>query len=570
MFVYNEEGDIIDTVIVPADDTLHITELLYYKKYPSIFEIMSFVTPYGLYLDLGQEGKIWQFDITDFAPILKGRKRMFLTGGTHQEDLDIKFIFKQGTPPRNVIDIQQIWRAGVQRGYKAIIDDKYFEPRDVKLNSSASMYKIRATITGHGQEGEFIPRTHFININGGDKEFQWNVWKECADNPIYPQGGTWIYDRAGWCPGAPADLQEFEITDMVTSSDFVNIDYGVASGSGDSRYIINCQLISYSNPNFNNDVSIIEIQRPSNRVEFSRENPVCYNPTIVIKNTGSADLTSCKITYGVSGGETKEYNWTGNLKFNEKAVIILPIQEASFWIGDQTYVFTATVSEPNSITDEYNENNTMTSNYTLPDIYDDELYISLYTNNRANQNSYVIKDIEGNIVFSRDNMNNNTYYKDTLDLADGCYTLEMIDSGNDGLSFWANPSQGSGSMRLHSATSNTTIYKIFKADFGKILIYSFVIGNITHVNQTDYFIPEIEVFPNPTKGIVNIKISIERTKLIELDIYDLTGKKIQSKKFNNISEIETSVNLSGEKSGIYICKIKTDNKVYVKKISLTR
>ncbi|MBK8441874.1 MAG: hypothetical protein IPL35_00010 [Sphingobacteriales bacterium] len=25
-------------------------------------------------------------------------------------------------------------------------------------------------------------------------QFQWQVWKECADNPLYPQGGTWIFD----------------------------------------------------------------------------------------------------------------------------------------------------------------------------------------------------------------------------------------------------------------------------------------------------------------------------------------------------------------------------------------
>ncbi len=570
MFIYDEAGNIVDTVFVSAVDTLHITDLLYYKKSPSIFEIMSFVTPYGLYLDLGQDGKTWQFDVTDFAPVLKGKKRLFLTGGTHQEDLDIKFIFKQGTPSRNVVDIQQIWKAGTQRGYKAIMDDKYFEPRDVKLNSSATMYKIRAAITGHGQEGEFISRTHFININGGDKEFQWNVWKECADNPIYPQGGTWIYDRAGWCPGAPTDLQEFEITDMVTSDDIVNIDYGVASGSGDSRYIINCQLVSYSNPNFTNDVSIVEIQRPSNRVEFSRVNPVCYNPTVVIKNTGSEILTSCKITYGVSGGETKEYDWTGNLKFNEKTIVALPIQEASFWVGDNTYIFNATVSEPNGVTDEYEGNNTLTTDYILPDIYADKLYISLYTNNRANQNSYVIKDVEGNIVFTRENLQNNTYYKDTLDLADGCYTLEMIDTGNDGLKFWANPSQGSGMMRLRSATNNTTIYKTFQTDFGKIFNYSFVIGNITHVNQSDSYTPEIQLYPNPTNGIVNIRVKIDNTDFIEINVYDLAGKKIISEKYDNMFELETSINLSEKKSGIYICKIRTENQVYVRKISLTK
>ncbi len=35
---------------------------------------------------------------------------------------------------------------------------------------------------------------------------------ECADNALFPQGGTWIYDRAGWCPGAPVDTRDMELT----------------------------------------------------------------------------------------------------------------------------------------------------------------------------------------------------------------------------------------------------------------------------------------------------------------------------------------------------------------------
>ena len=122
------------------------------------FQIMSFVTPYGAYLDLGTYGKTWYFDVTDFAPILKGLKRINMTsGGQWQEDMDIKFHFIVGTPPRDVVDIQQIWRPQ-SKGYNSILNENSFEPRDVKLNSNAVSYKLRTVITGHGQEGEFISR----------------------------------------------------------------------------------------------------------------------------------------------------------------------------------------------------------------------------------------------------------------------------------------------------------------------------------------------------------------------------------------------------------------------------
>jgi len=368
--IYNESGAIVGTVDNPSEGSINIITLNYFKKYPSIFEIMSFVTPYGLYLDLGMEGKMWQFDVTDLSPILKGNKRMHFTGGVYQEDLDIRFLFIEGTPARNVVDVQQIWRAGTQRNYSDIMNNKYFETRTVHTNPSASMFKVRAAITGHGQEGEFIGRNHFININGGANDFQWSVWKECADNPIYPQGGTWVYDRAGWCPGAATDMQEFEITSLVSAGQF-DIDYGVTGGSGDSRYIVNCQLVSYGNPNFTLDAEVVEIQRPSKRIEFDRVNPVCYHPTVVIRNTGSTPLTSLIIDYSVSGGTVATYNWTGNLNFDEKETIELPLQDAGFWLGDDNHIFTVTISEPNGGTDEYSNNNEQTSEFEMPDMFNE-------------------------------------------------------------------------------------------------------------------------------------------------------------------------------------------------------
>ena len=40
------------------------------------------------------------------------------------------------------------------------------------------------------------------------KHFEWLNWKECSDNPVIAQGGTWIYDRAG---GAQQLLEQLTI-----------------------------------------------------------------------------------------------------------------------------------------------------------------------------------------------------------------------------------------------------------------------------------------------------------------------------------------------------------------------
>ncbi len=109
-YTYDTSGSIINIDTILISETINILELSYYKRYPMAFQIMSFVTPYGIGLDLGPEGKTWYFDLTDYAPVFKGPKRITVSGGGQwQEDMDIKFLFIVGTPTRDIINTQQIW-----------------------------------------------------------------------------------------------------------------------------------------------------------------------------------------------------------------------------------------------------------------------------------------------------------------------------------------------------------------------------------------------------------------------------------------------------------------------------
>lgn len=49
---------------------------------------------------------------------------------------------------------------------------------------------------------------------------------ECAMNPIH-QGGTWVYDRAGWCPGDVVDTKEYDINSQVSSGPGHQLDYSL-------------------------------------------------------------------------------------------------------------------------------------------------------------------------------------------------------------------------------------------------------------------------------------------------------------------------------------------------------
>tara|TARA_R110002050_G_scaffold221441_1_gene357291 strand:- start:82811 stop:86212 length:3402 start_codon:yes stop_codon:yes gene_type:complete len=541
-------GSVISTTPITSDGTVNITNLNYYKRSASDFEIMSFVTPYGIGLDLGMAGKTWTFDVTDYTPFLNGSKRIFMNkGGQWQEDIDITFLFIVGTPERDVVDVEQIWKVNAIN-YAQLLDDTYFAPRDVMMHPNGKAFKIRSMITGHGQEGEFIPRTHSIVLNTGAPTFSWQVWKTCGNNPVYPQGGTWIYDRAGWCPGMATALHEEDITNFVTPGQTTKIDYDLASATGTSRYILNHQLVSYGDANHAIDASISDIISPSNKVEYARQGQTCISPTIVLRNSGSTALTKATILYWVNDGAKKEYKWTGNLAFQKTQTIVLPT-DAGFWfpVSGLDNVFYAQVLNPNDATDENGFNNTFSSPFSVPEVMPESFIVKFKTNSKGSENSYQIIDDQGTVVFSKANMASNTTYKDTVNLGFGCYKMKVMDTGGNGINFWAN-SDGAGYIQLWKIGAG--IAKIIQPDFGNEITFNFTTGTALAVEE---FAKNavFKVYPNPAKNFVTIEgTKIEDAKVF---IYNVMGLEMAlPAQFNTNKMVINTQNLS---TGVYFVNI---------------
>lgn len=90
----------------------------------------------------------------------------------------------------------------------------------------------------------------------------------------------------------------------------------------------------------------------------------------------------------------------------------------------------------------------------------------------------------------------------------------------------------------------------------------FVISGV--LSKENFELKNISVYPNPSNGIFNISLGdIEPTSI---EVYDLTGKIIVSKKEVLISNFETSIDLSKASQGIYFVKINTNNQNVVKRI----
>lgn len=93
-------------------------------------------------------------------------------------------------------------------------------------------------------------------------------------------------------------------------------------------------------------------------------------------------------------------------------------------------------------------------------------------------------------------------------------------------------------------------------------IDNFVI-NGTLSNQS-FDLQNIVLYPNPSNGIFNISFgSIVPTAI---DVYDLTGKIVWSKKDFAVTNSEVSLDLSSIAQGVYFVKVSADNKSTVKRI----
>jgi len=403
------------------------------------YEMARFITPYGKGLDLGETGFTWICDVSDYAPLLQGK--VDLQGANTYELLDLKFIFIGGTAPRQVRQISNLWPMG-DYGYRDIVDDKVLQPLVLDVDPGADGFLIRSRISGHGHYGpenccEWDAKDHLLLV-GGIERFRWNVWRDCGMNPVYPQGGTWQFDRAGWCPGTFVDTYDHELTPLVKAGNKVVLDYSIEpydseNGEADGRFVVSHQLFTYGPPSFTRDAAVLDVLAPSNFSEYGRLNPVSGEAVVKIANLGAETLTSLQIQYGLVDGKPATFHWQGALAFLASETVILPSPDWTGMVQDSR--FEVSIERPNGETDQQVGNNRLTVQVTSPHLLPQEFIIEVESPRfeRAKENSYTIVDRNGCVMASRQQFEDGKTYRDRIRLEPGAYTFEFLDTEEDGL-----------------------------------------------------------------------------------------------------------------------------------------
>lgn len=519
---------------------------VYLKKNGIRYEISRFITPYGFYWNSGMNWKHgWYYDLTDYALLLNDSAEVIYQHSGYESNTDrgwtvtMDFKFIEGTPARIPIGIQTMYQLSAPYGnannpFSNVVTEKSFTMPD-----SANMVSFKTIQTGHGMDqqencAEFCNKQRTILLDNQVLAKK-QVWRDdCGWNSLFPQAGTWIYDRAGWCPGAsvvPDDnfaLLEpgSQHTYHIRMQDYTN------TAGGSANYVLTSHAFFFKDNRMQVDAAIEEIIAPSKHYEYLRYNPVCGAPIIRVRNLGKDTLKRLVFDYGKLGGKVHNIWVPCNIPPFESGTVEL---EAVYNWNGAGNTFFATITKVNDVADGNTEDNTAYSEITRSPTHPNRIYIVFKSNNAPTENSYKLTDAKGKVLVQRSGFAANTIYRDTVNLENNiCYNFEFSDAGpglssyplnEDGLDWWANSGDGSGYIQLRNGNSNAML-KNFNSDFGTKHLYQFQTTFNMGVDdvQTDGL--QVDVYPNPSNGKSNLHIETLNENSYSYTLYDINGREL--------------------------------------------
>jgi hypothetical protein len=581
-YIFDSTGAKTDSFFVQATDTKVVYKTSVYEKFDVLerYELARVITPYG-----GYYNKSWtntfRFDVTDFAPLLHDTVllRAFYNGWSSGFTVTLDFDLVEGTPAREVKTVRNVYNGDFGYGSATNPLENQLVQKSFALSAAETQAKFRYTATGHGfgtdntdNCAEFCNKTYDVMANNSIVATQ-NVWRDdCGMNPLWHQSGTWLLDRANWCPGDKGLTHEFELTPVLSGSNLllqvVPEAYEDLDPAGfNPIYTIQSQVVTYGANNFGLDASVEDVIAPNKHDAYKRFNPICANPKVVIKNNGSQALTSARIYYGMEGKELFFHDWTGNLAFDRTETVSLPYRV----ISDSTHlVFKVWIAKANGAADEYRWNDTLRVLADVVPRYDSVFNFVLKTNNDFTENTWNLHDDEGNLWYENGTLAANKVYTETFVLATGCYQFELNDAGKDGLSFFANQStSGTGYARFTRYPSNAN-FKTFEPDFGTQISQRFIVGN------PNIFVPsavgevavlkELNVFPNPASTLFTAAVSFDKPTAVTVALVNVFGQEIQQVFTGTAAQLVLPIEVEGVAAGMYLLQVKGEGFTEVKRV----
>lgn len=535
------------------------------------YEIARMLTPYG-----GAFSKDWKFqwevDVTDFAILLRDSVEIEYKHSGYEPNTDrgwavtLDFEFIKGSPARMPLTISKIYDAHYPYGSPAKPIDEALTPVEVRAVKGAETMRLRVLQTGHGMDkpdgcGEFCSKFREVLFDGRvvDKRF---LWKECSDNPLYPQAGTWLIDRANWCPGylVQPDCFDFKVRKNSRHNIQFKMQNYQAAEAGAEEFI-SAYLIQYAPATRKKDIAIEDVIVPSSKDIHSRINTGSLFPRVIISNKGSERSNILNFTYNF-GAENYTYRYDKVLAPLSVDTVTLPQS-----IPALASEFGISVVEQ-GVRDSYPEDNHFKTSFRAMPGLDGELTFTLSTNKEAAQTSYLLRDAKGKVYLERGqgSLRPQTTYQERLNLPEGVYQLLLEDAGHDGLEFWFNGEGGAGYANLKNAGGK--LLKVFQPDFGKSISYVFAVDGRRHEVEND--LSSFSLFPTRTNDFTNLQFETNAEGDVRVDLVaDPGGSVVESFLYKNTKSASIRYDLSKYPKGRFYMKVYVNGKMmYSKRVRL--
>ena len=591
-YTLDKSGNRIDSTLVKGDSTWQGSHLTYittsrvFKK----LELSRVITPYAGYMKTSRQGfdNSWEreytFDVTDFRKLLRDsvKIRVFYEGYSSGFSATIRFHFTEGKASKRVSNVQNLYQGGFPYKNPTAFEQNQMPPRSVSLPSDVEQAKIRVIPSGHGFDNntncaEFCKKHYKLKVNDNEVARQLMWRNDCGSNPIFPQGGTWLLDRANWCPGSRVITYEHNVTDAIKAGDnSFNLDVEPINWSGEQQpsYNFSVQLITYSSVRNSLDASLEAIKAPSSKDVYARKNPASMNPEVVVKNSGATPIQQLSFRYGADGAVNNTYQWNGSLEPMQQQTIEFPTKIKN-WRTDGRSPFKVEIEGVNGGQDDNATNNKKRSAFDAPPVLPKQFVIWLTTNAQAQQNELYIIRANGDTVYQKTNLSNNTRYRDTVNLPDARAEYRLVlddDSPNqdppadeNGLYYPFLSQAGEGSFALRKPGRIGKIIKSFKSDFGSQINYHFVTGKAFYIGKNDPVQTRkgINLYPNPTDGQLTVSTQHPVDKW---QVLDQLGRIVYTKEGSNAKRSENQLSLNELNPGVYYLKAVSDRSIATRKV----
>lgn len=195
------------------------------------YQLGRMITPYSGDYNRGKNASkwdhIWSWNVTEYLPLLRQDSIEIVMQYEGYQDgflATTDFIFTEDNnamkDTKKFIGVEQVYYDYYPFGRPDTTIDEYLGEKTIVLPKGTKQVLSRLQISGHGEDtlnaaAEFLKKS-FVYVANNQVVDNSAVWRDdCGCNPIQPQGGTWIYNRSGWCPGTKVLEYYYDLTPFV-------------------------------------------------------------------------------------------------------------------------------------------------------------------------------------------------------------------------------------------------------------------------------------------------------------------------------------------------------------------